>query len=86
MKITRHQLVGKLKDYLNHHVTLAELVDWAEQGLMEADLDARDAEKLAEGLARIGVMDVREFGLSWDECASILHDLGYTAHVELTAT
>ncbi|MCC5849939.1 MAG: hypothetical protein JJU29_17775 [Verrucomicrobia bacterium] len=84
MKITRHHLVEKIKDYLNHKISLAELVDWAELGLMDADLDTRDAARLAEALARIGVMDMREFGLTWEDCEHILQDMGYTAHVELS--
>ncbi|MEX2368982.1 MAG: hypothetical protein WD552_01140 [Candidatus Paceibacterota bacterium] len=83
MKINRQILVEKIKNYLNHQLSLDELIDWAENGLMEADLPAKDAPKISAALAQIGLMNVREFGLTWEECDKILHEMGYTAHIEL---
>ena len=31
MRIENRDVVGKLTDYLNHRVSLSELVDWAER-------------------------------------------------------
>jgi hypothetical protein len=41
--------------------------------------------ELAEIVARLGLADARAFGLTWQECEQLLHQLGYKAHVELTA-
>ncbi len=41
--------------------------------------------ELAEIVARLGRADVRAFGLTWEECGQLLHQLGYKPHVELTA-
>jgi hypothetical protein len=39
---------------------------------------------LADIVARLGVADVREFGLSWEDCEQLLKRLGYTAHLDIT--
>ncbi len=82
--ITRHELAHKVIDYLQHRLSLAELVDWAERALMESDLDERDLELLREGLARLGLADVKAFGLSWEECEQLLMRLGYRVQVQVS--
>jgi hypothetical protein len=81
--ITRQELAQKLTDYLQHRIALAELVDWAERALMEGDLDERDLEVLRESLARLGLADVKAFGLSWEECEQLLARLGYRIQVQV---
>jgi hypothetical protein len=34
-------------------------------------------------VARLGLADVRAFGLTWDACQSLLRDLGYAAQVRI---
>jgi cobyrinic acid a,c-diamide synthase len=82
--ITRQELAQKLTDYLQHRIALAELVDWAERALMEGDLDERDLEVLRESLARLGLADVKAFGLSWEECEQLLARLGYRIQVQVS--
>ncbi|MBI1743141.1 hypothetical protein HYR54_08760 [Candidatus Acetothermia bacterium] len=84
MKITRTDVAQKLIDYLQHRIALAELVDWAEQALMEADLDEHDVELLRDALAHLGLADVKAFGLSWEECEQLLIRLGYRALVQVS--
>jgi len=36
------QVSQKLIDYLHHRITMAELVDWAESAMMEADFEGQD--------------------------------------------
>ena len=69
--------------YLNRRITLDQLVDWAEDVIYEGPLDPRDEDMLRDMIARIGVADVKDFGLSWDDLYSFLSKLGY--HVEVTA-
>ena len=78
-ELTRDQILA----YLNHAISLAELVDWAETSLFEADLEAQDAELLRDVVARLGLADVREFGLSWDDCSDVLAQLGYQTQVKV---
>ena len=70
--------------YLNRTISLAELVDWAEDTLCQDELDPQNAELLRDIVARLGLADVREFGLSWDDCYEFLVQLGYQAQVKTT--
>ncbi|MDW8111138.1 MAG: hypothetical protein RMJ96_05985 [Candidatus Bipolaricaulota bacterium] len=81
--ITRHDVAQQVIAYLQHRLSLAELVDWAEQALLESDLDERDLDLVRESLARLGVADVRAFGLSWEECKQLLTQLGYKVNVQV---
>jgi hypothetical protein len=71
----------KLLAYLNRSLTLSELVDWAEDMMMVGEFEEEHIETLTAILARLGVADVREFGLSWDDCYDLLKQLGYRAQV-----
>ncbi len=83
MKVSKQAVAAKLGAYLRHESTLAQLVEWAECALMEGEFEAANAAALSSVVARLGVADVREFGLSWDDCAALLHELGYSAKIEL---
>ena len=85
MPITKQTVAEKLAAYLHHELTLAQLVDWAETALMDGELDENQTEQLADVLARLGVADVRAFGLTWEDCEETLHQLGYAARVEVAA-
>ena len=85
MPITKQTVAEKLAAYLHHELTLAQLVDWAETALMDGELDESQSEQLAAVLARLGVADVRAFGLTWEDCEAALHQLGYAARVEVAA-
>ena len=81
MVITKELVRRQLLAYLNRDITLTQLVDWAENALCDGDLDERDADLLRDIVARIGLADVREFGLSWDDCYGFLSRLGYDVQV-----
>ena len=81
--ITRTIVGQKLQSYLSGGTTLDETVDWAENTLAEADFDTQDADILREAVARIGLADVKTFGLSWEDVTQILAQLGYRTRVEL---
>jgi hypothetical protein len=82
--ITRHDVAAKLTDYLRHSLTLGELVEWAEQAMMEGEFDESDFETLRDIVSRLGLADVREFGLTWEDCEAFLSRLGYQARVEIS--
>lgn len=81
--ITRQTIADKIADYLHRGLTVGELVDWAENALYEGELDDTDAPLLADVAARLGMADVREFGLTWEDCDKLLRDLGYKARVDI---
>ncbi|HAO99372.1 MAG TPA: hypothetical protein DCQ83_04950 [Fibrobacteres bacterium] len=84
--ITKKTTAEKIEAYLHHETTLAQLVEWSENAMQEGDFDLKDATAISSVISRLGVADVKTFGLSWDECEALLHQLGYSAHVEVTAT
>ncbi|HSH39562.1 MAG TPA: hypothetical protein VK993_12325 [Chthoniobacterales bacterium] len=62
----------------------SELVDWAERAMMDADFDETDADLLSDIVARLGLADVAEFGLRWQDCEEFLRRLGYRATVSVS--
>jgi len=84
MKITRKDVARKITDYLHHQITLAELVDWAENMMMEADFESQDIEALREVVSRLGMADIKEFGMTWEDCEYFLSRIGYIASIMVT--
>jgi hypothetical protein len=81
MIITREDVKEKILQYLNHTISVDVLVDWAENALQDGDYDEKDFYKIRDILSRLGLSDVKEFGLTWDDCYNFLSSLGY--HIEL---
>jgi hypothetical protein len=81
--ITRDTLASRLRDYLQHRTTRAALVDWAERAMMEDDFDEGDFDTIRDITSRLGLVDVREFGLTWEDCEGYLSRLGYEAKVDI---
>ncbi len=84
MKITRQITANKIADYLHGKVTQAELVDWAERAMMDAEFDEADIEVLSDIIGRLGLADVAEFGLRWQDSEEFLRRLGYRATVNVS--
>lgn len=83
MQITRQTVAQKLAAYLHHEIALAELVDWAESAVMEGEFEDEHHDAVRNAVARLGLADVRAFGLTWEDCEQVLRDLGYGARVEI---
>ena len=87
MTITREAVARRLIEYLQHRMTRAELVDWAEHAMMDAEFGERDFETVRDITpSRIGLADVRAFGLTWEDCERYLARLGYRAKVDIVQT
>ena len=84
MIITRKEVAEKIVAYLKHKITLPKLVDWAEDIMMDSAMDEKYAEEITQAVSRIGVADVKQFGLTWDDCRSMLRKLGYEVDVNVT--
>jgi hypothetical protein len=84
--ITRQTVVEKIEAYLRHEISLPQMVDWAERAVMDGDFSESDAAALTRTVARLGVADVRRFGLTWEDFLNLLRDLGYSAKIELVPT
>ncbi len=85
MKVNKKAVAKKLIAYLHHQLTLEQLVDWAENVMQEGDFEEADYETLREIVARLGVADVKSFGLTWEDCESFLNKLGYQIQLEVTS-
>ncbi len=84
MRVTRHKVAQRIVDYLYHRITLAELVDWAERVMMEGDFDERDFKILRYVVSRLGLADVKAFGITWKDCEDFLSRLGYQVSVAVS--
>jgi len=85
MTITKQTVADKIAGYLRHDVCLADLVSWAEETMMEGEFVESDAAVISDAVARLGVADVRAFGLTWEDCEQLLWQLGYAARVDIVA-
>ena len=80
---TKKMVAGGLLSYLEGQTTLSELIDWAETTLLKSDFADSDLQLLTEVLGKIGLADVRNFGLAWEDCEAMLHKLGYRVELKM---
>jgi len=80
--ITRETVAKMLGDYLHGDLALSELVDWSENSIAEEEFENA---KLLEIVGRLGLADVRAFGLAWEDFREMLCALGLAARVDLVA-
>ncbi len=85
MQVIRQIVGGKLIAYLRHEMTLDDLVGWAEQAMQEGEFEDADHDILRDIVSRLGVADVRSFGLTWEDCERFLQELGYSVRLEVVA-
>ena len=83
--ITKQTVADKIAAYLRHDITQAQLVDWAENALMEGEFAEQDAPTISAAVSRLGLADVRAFGLTWADCEQLLHQLGFSARIQIVA-
>jgi hypothetical protein len=80
--ITRETVAKMLGDYLHGDLALSELVDWSENSIAEEEFENA---KLLEIVGRLGLADVRAFGLAWEDFREMFRALGLAARVDLVA-
>ncbi len=83
MPITKETVADKITAYLHHQISLADLVTWAEDVMQAGDISEHDFETIRDVVARLGVADVRAFGLTWEDCEQLFNRLGYNAQVKV---
>jgi hypothetical protein len=81
--ITRDVLASQIRNYLQHRITHAALVEWAERAMMDEEFDTGDSDTLRDINARLCVADSREFGVTWEEFENYLSQLGYRTKVDV---
>ena len=75
MQLTRDTVARKLAGYLRHEISLEDWVAWANTAMMEDDFEETHYDVIRDAVARLGLADVRAFGLTWEDCARILKQL-----------
>ena len=85
MEITKQTVADKIAAYLRHDISLAELVDWAEEAMREGVFAEQDHDAVSAAVSRLGLSDVRAFSLAWEDCEQLLRQLGYAARVDIVA-
>ena len=68
MKISREDVAAKLRAYLRHELPLVELVDWAERAMYDADFEDKYFNAIRDAVAKLGLADVKAFGLTLEDC------------------
>lgn len=82
--VTRKEVVDKLEKYLHRRLSLKDLVDWAEEAMREEGFEEAHFEEIREVISRLGLADVRAFGLTWEDCQEMLQRLGYHVTIQIS--
>jgi hypothetical protein len=85
MTVTKQLVAYQLAAHLRQELSTAELVDWAEEILLSDEIELEESPDLRNVIARLGVADVREFGLTWEDCHTLLKKIGFDARVEIVS-
>jgi len=85
MKVTRNDVATKLRAYLRHELPLSQLVDWAERAMYEGEFDDERFAAIREAVAKLGLADVKAFGLTLEDCEALLKRLGYSMRVDVVS-
>ena len=85
MCMTRETVAHKLAAYFHHELSLNDLVDWTQLSMLEGEFEDLHYDAIRDVVARLSLADVRVFGLTWEDCTTILKRLGYNARVEIVS-
>ena len=83
--ITKQIIADRLLAYLQHHLSLTELVNWAEETLANSSYEDDATHTIRNALAQLGLADVKAFGLEWQDCEAIMNNLGFKLEVKALA-
>lgn len=83
--ITKEIIANKLLAYLQHRLSLTDLVDWAERSLMNGSYQEDEFHTIRNALSQLGLADVKAFGLEWKDCEAIMESLGFKLEVKALA-
>ena len=83
--ITKKIIANKLLAYLQHQMSLTDLVEWAEQSLLDSSYEDDKTHTIRNTLSHLGLADVKAFGLEWRDCESMMENLGFKLEVKALA-
>jgi hypothetical protein len=80
--ITRQTVTQYILNYLNGHITLAQLVEWAEQCMVDGGFyPDKDIDMLVNIVMYLAGADTDYFPLTWEICTEFLSQLGVQVQV-----
>lgn len=82
MMITKQFVAQQLLAYMSHQLSLAKLVNWAENAIMEGSFEPGSEKEIRNVLGKLGLADVNNFGLLWEDCEQLMLQLGYKMKIE----
>ena len=80
MNVSSKIFAEQLANYLNHKISKEELIDWCERLMQEATFESNVVQEI---VARIGLMDAKNFEVSYEDLSDMLKRLGYQLKVEV---
>lgn len=80
--ITKQYVARQLLAYMSHQISLADLVTWAENSIMDGGFEPSSEVEIRQVLGILGVANVSDFGLLWEDCEQLMLLLGYKMKVE----
>ncbi len=86
--ITQDVVVEKILAHLNHQITEAELIHWAEDAwvnLTESDVNVPNEAAILDVLTYLGAGDTPGFPLSWSVLSNFLEQFGVKVQVVTAA-
>jgi len=54
--------------------------------MMKADFEEKDFEIVRDIVSRVGLGDIKAFGMTWEDCEDFLSQLGYCLSVKVSET
>ena len=84
--ITKKIIADKILAYMQHRLSLSQLVSWAEDALANMQYDEENKHTTRNVLAQLGLADVKNFGLDWEQCELLMHNLGYKLQINALET
>ncbi len=81
--VTRKIIAKKIISYLKHEITLEDLVNWSENSVMDEEFEPNNYNNIMDVLSRLGLADVKAFGITIDDCEQLLTQLGYKLNFEV---
>ena len=80
MNVSKKMVADQLANYLNHKVAKEELIEWCEGLMQDATFESNVVQEI---VARIGLMDAKNFEVSYEDLSDMLKRLGYQLKVEV---
>ncbi len=82
MIVTKQYIAKQLLGYMTHQSSLSQLVSWSENAILEGGFEPGSEPEIRNVLGKLGLADVNNFGLLWEDCEQLMAQLGYKMKIE----